>query len=71
MIFATKQDIRIKCLVQIGFAVFGKGVQLLISGSPYAETEQRSRIIPTLVTYLSQTDKIKFHTAIEAFLKTC
>ncbi len=29
------------CLAKTGFAAFGKGVQL-ISGSPYAETEQLS-----------------------------
>ncbi len=34
-----RQGSRVSCLAQTGFAVFGKGVQLLISGSPYAETE--------------------------------
>ncbi len=33
------QGSRASCLAQSGFAAFGKGVQL-ISGSPYAETEQ-------------------------------
>ncbi len=33
-----KQDSRVRCLVQAGFAGFSKGVQL-ISGSPYAKTE--------------------------------
>ncbi len=34
-----RQGSRVSCLAQTGFAAFGKGVQL-ISGSPYAQTEQ-------------------------------
>ncbi len=41
--YTTRQGIRVSCLAQNGFAAFGKGVQL-ISGSPYAETEQLSRL---------------------------
>ncbi len=37
--YATKQGSRASWLAQMGFAAFGKGVQL-ISGSPYAGTEQ-------------------------------
>ncbi len=37
------QSRRVSCLAQTGFAAFSKGVQL-ISGSPYAETEQLSRL---------------------------
>ncbi len=43
MTFTTRQGSRVNCLAQIGFAAFDKGVQL-ISGSPYAETEQLSRL---------------------------
>ncbi len=40
--YAIKQGSRVSCLAQTGFAAsFGEGVQL-ISGSPYAETEQLS-----------------------------
>ncbi len=39
--YTTRQDSRVSCVAQTGFAAFGKGVQL-ISGSPYAETEQLS-----------------------------
>ncbi len=39
----TKQDSRISWLAQIGFAAFGKGVQLII-GLPYDETQQISRL---------------------------
>ncbi len=39
----TIQGSRVSCLAQTGFAAFGKVVQL-ISGSPYAETEQLSRL---------------------------
>ncbi len=42
--YTTKQGSWVCWLAQTGFAAsFGKGVQLLISGSPYAETE-RSRL---------------------------
>ncbi len=41
--YTTRQGRRVSCLAQTGFAAFGKGVQL-ISGSPYAETEQLSRL---------------------------
>ncbi len=41
--YTTRQGSRVSCLAQTGFAAFGKGLQL-ISGSPYAETEQRSRL---------------------------
>ncbi len=41
--YTTRQGSRVSCLAQVGFAAFGKGVQL-ISGSPYAETEQLSRL---------------------------
>ncbi len=41
--YATRQGSRVSCLAQTGFAAFGKGVQL-ISGSPYAEAEQLSRL---------------------------
>ncbi len=34
---------RVSCLAQTSFAAFGKGVQL-IGGSPYAESEQLSRL---------------------------
>ncbi len=37
--YTTRQGSRVSCLVQTGFAAFGKGVQL-ISGSAYDETEQ-------------------------------
>ncbi len=37
--YTTRQGSRVSCLAQTGFAAFGNGVQL-ISGSPYAETEQ-------------------------------
>ncbi len=40
-----RQDSRIRCLAQAGFAAFGKGVRL-IGGPPYAETEQLSRLTP-------------------------
>ncbi len=36
-----RQGSHVSCLAQAGFDAFGKGVQL-ISGSPYAETEQLS-----------------------------
>ncbi len=41
--YTTRLGTRVSCLAQTGFAAFGKGVQL-ISGSPYAETEQLSRL---------------------------
>ncbi len=41
--YTMRQGNRVSCLAQIGFAAFGNGVQL-ISGSPYAETEQLSRL---------------------------
>ncbi len=41
--YTTRQGRRVSCLAQTCFAAFGKGVQL-ISGSPYAETEQLSRL---------------------------
>ncbi len=41
--YTTRQGSRDSCLAQTGFAAFDKGVQL-ISGSPYAETEQLSRL---------------------------
>ncbi len=41
--FTTRQGSRVSCLAQNGFTAFGKGVQL-ISGSPYAEAEQLSRL---------------------------
>ncbi len=34
---------RVSCLAQTGFDAFGRGVQL-ISGSPYTQTEQLSRL---------------------------
>ncbi len=34
--YATEQDSWDSYLAKIGFAAFGKGVQLLISESPYA-----------------------------------
>ncbi len=40
--YTTRQGRRVSCLAQTGFAAFGKGVQL--SGSPYAEAEQLSRL---------------------------
>ncbi len=39
----TRQGSRVSCLAQTGFAAFVKGVQL-ISGSPFTETEQLSRL---------------------------
>ncbi len=39
----TRQGSRVNCLDQACFVVFGKEVQL-VSGPPYAETEQLSRI---------------------------
>ncbi len=41
--YTTRQGSRVSCLAQTGFAAFVKGVQL-ISGPPYAETEQLSRL---------------------------
>ncbi len=41
--YSVRQGSRVSCLIQTGFAAFGNGVQL-ISGSPYAETEQLSRL---------------------------
>ncbi len=41
--YTTRQGSRINCLTQTGFAAFGKGVQL-ISGPPYDETKQLSRL---------------------------
>ncbi len=41
--YTRTQGSRVSCLAQTGFAAFGKGVQL-ISGSPYAETEQLARL---------------------------
>ncbi len=41
--FDVYHEARQSSLAQTGFAAFGKGVQL-ISGSPYAETEQLSRL---------------------------
>ncbi len=41
--YTTRQGSRVSCVAQTGFAAFVKGVQL-ISGSPYAETEQLSRL---------------------------
>ncbi len=41
--YTTRQGSRVSCLAQTGFAAFGKGVQL-VSGSPYAEIEQLSRL---------------------------
>ncbi len=41
--YTTWQSSRVSCLAQTVFAAFGKGVQL-ISGSPYAEIEQFSRL---------------------------
>ncbi len=38
----TKEGNKINCLVQAGFAAFGKGVRL-ISVSPYGESKQLSR----------------------------
>ncbi len=49
----TKQGSRVSWLAQTGFAAFGKGVQL-ISGSPYDETEQLSRLIISSETSLGQ-----------------
>ncbi len=46
MTYTTKQGSRGSWLAQTGFAAFGKGVQL-IGGSPYAETEQLSRLTTT------------------------
>ncbi len=43
MKLTTKQGSRVSCLAQIGFAAFGKGVQL-ISGPAYTETEELSRL---------------------------
>ncbi len=43
--YTTRQGSRVSCVAQTGFAAFGKEVQL-ISGSPYAETEQLSRLTP-------------------------
>ncbi len=42
LIEASKQSRRVSRSAYVGFAAFGKWVQL-ISGSPYAETEQISR----------------------------
>ncbi len=41
--YTTRQGSRVSCLVLTGFAAFGKGAQLLISGFPYAETKQLSQ----------------------------
>ncbi len=41
--YTTRQGSRVSCVAQTGFAAFGKGVQL-ISGSPYAETKELSRL---------------------------
>ncbi len=43
--YTTRQGSRVSCVAQTGFAAFGKGVQL-ISGSPYAETEQAVYLPP-------------------------
>ncbi len=42
--YTTKQGSRVSWLAQTVFTAFGKEVQLLISGSPYAEIEQLSRL---------------------------
>ncbi len=42
LMYAIEQDSQVSWLAQTGFAAFGEVVQL-ISGSPYAETEQLSR----------------------------
>ncbi len=47
--YTTRQGSRVSCVAQVGFAAFGKGVQL-ISGSPYAETEQLSQFSHSTVT---------------------
>ncbi len=44
LMYTTRQGSRVSCLAQTGFAAFDKGVQL-ISGSPYAETEQLSHLL--------------------------
>ncbi len=41
--YATMQGSPVSCLAQTGFAAFGKGAHL-ISGPPYAETKQFSRL---------------------------
>ncbi len=41
--YTTRQVSRFSCVAQTGFAAFGIEVQL-ISGSPYAETEQLFRL---------------------------
>ncbi len=41
---APKQGSRVSCLAQIGIAAFVNSVQLLISGSTYAEAEQISQL---------------------------
>ncbi len=41
--YTTRQGSRVSCLAQTDFAAFGKGVQLM-SGSPFAEAEQLSRL---------------------------
>ncbi len=42
--YVIKQSSQIRWWAQDGFAAFAKGVQMLISGSPFAETEQLSKL---------------------------